>query len=116
MNDLWGHILAALAGGLGTKIFDYLRGSKKDAGELTIQMWLQLSKEQQEWRLVQTREIERLQGMVTDLQRENVRLLGKVAELEARNADLHDDNERLELRVKQLESELDEKKHAAVGL
>lgn len=124
-------VIQVAAGGIGgslvtltPKILDYLRGTKRDeqqakkeadksASEIAIQMWLQLSKEQSDWRDVMRKECAELRGKLHDVQMENAQLRGKLAELEAKNADLVDDNTRLEKRVKELEKDLVAQRHQA---
>lgn len=118
MNAGWMEMGAmALGGGGLTTLLNYVRQSRKDAShaqvlnakqtsDINMAVWVEITKEQRDWRETMRSEMVKLRTEMTMLQSENVGLLRKVAELEAHNADLMRDNKDLETRVKELEREL----------
>jgi len=119
LNDIIQAVVCVLGGGFAVQLFSYLRGTKKDAGELTMQMWLQLAKEQSDWRDRLTQDLKAVTAELNKVREENAELRGEVAALKIENQDLRKDNAQYEVRsaemekrVKELERELE--KHTMV--
>lgn len=105
-------VVAVLGGGVLTQLFNYLRVSKKDAGDLTLRTLVVLNDRQDKVLSQLEKKCEFLEAELQGMRLQNVELHQELADLKAENKDLRRENAELRGRLQRLESE--PKKHEPV--